>query len=140
MGLNLELNYVVDAEDRKNPNFKTDAFITIWLLRSSINATKAGKEGHKTRGEVRIAARVVNKITNAKNKDSTAIEFDQLEILHVRDLLKAWLDAGVPEPLAPWYEALTSEVERLTEAGEKAIESAAKNGAMKVPAESEKVS
>lgn len=141
--LNLDLDYVVDEDDRRNPNFKTNSILSISLLRTAMNATKAGKEGHKSRDAVRVAGKFVRKLTlaksgNAQDERMTTVALDGLELKHGLELLKAWLDVGVPEPLADWFEVLMVEFERALAASEAAVESA-KNGAAKTAAEPAKL-
>jgi hypothetical protein len=133
MELDLDLPYVVDDADRQNPGFKTNAAISISLLRTAMNAVKSGqKEGHKNRTEVRIAAQVVNAITRVNNAKGTKLDLDQNQMLHVRDMMKQWMtDTGVPAPLVGWYEDLMTAVEKTVEDGDKAVESAKKNGTEK---------
>lgn len=130
MELDLNIPFVVDDVDRKNPIFATNSLVSIFMLRTGLNAVKGGVEGapapgHKNRAELRIAAKVVNSITRAKNAGANVLKFADIhELKHVRDGLKAWLETpqGVPESTTGWYEDLTSAVERLVEDAEKQVE------------------
>lgn len=123
--LNLNLPYVVDNDDRKDVRFQTNSMISISMFRTAANATKAGKEGHKTRLATGVASRVVNKITNAKNTGAESINFDPDELTHIRESMTGWLAAGVVEGLSPWYELLTDEVERCTKQAQSDVKAAA---------------
>lgn len=113
MRLNLDISYVVDDEDRKNPNFTTNSAVSITLLRTSMNSDK---KGSKERDAVRTRAKVVNAITKASNAKATELDLDELELKCIRDSLKGWMvEAGVPASLTGWYEDLYSAVEALLE-------------------------
>lgn len=137
--LDLNLDYVVDDDDRKNVAFKTNALVSISVLRTAMNNTKGApnqqrqSEGNKSRDQVRIAARAVNTITKAKNSGADFIELDMLELLHIRDCMESWMkDQGIPESLTPWYELLRDAVDKVIAEGEKqaaALMAAKKNGA-----------
>lgn len=130
MDLNLDIDYVVDDADRKNPIFATNSLISIFMLRTGLNAVKGGVDGsptpgHKNRAELRIAARVVNAITRAKNSGATVLKFADIhELKHVRDGFKSWLETsqGVPQSTTGWYEDLTSAIEKLVDESEKKVE------------------
>lgn len=128
MRLNLDLDYVVDeVADRRNPSFETNSRLSITLLRTAISAVRSpDRGGHKSRSEIRVAAKVVDAITRANNVKAASVEFTLLELLHVRDTLRSWMtEVGIPGALAGWFEVLYSAVEKLVEDGEKA-EAAAK--------------
>ena len=111
MHLNLNLNYVVDDEDRKNPNFATNSAVTITLLRTAMNADK---KGSKERDAVRTRARVTNALTKASNAKASELDLDENELKCVRDSLKGWMaDAGIPASLTGWFEELLTTVEAL---------------------------
>lgn len=144
--LDLNLDYIVDDDDRKNAAFKTNSLVSISVLRTAMNNTKGApnrerqSEGNKSRDQVRIAARAVNTITKAKNAGADFIELDMLELLHIRDCMESWMkEQGIPESLTPWYELIRNEVDRVIIDGEKqaaALVAAKKNGSA-TPAASE---
>ena len=119
MKVTLDLEYVVDEEDRKFPNLKTDPAISIMLMRNALTATKAG---YKSRTEVRVGARVVDALTRASNrKDSVLVlDLEKVELLHARDALRGWMtETGVPPLWLSWFEQLLTCLEKLAEGGEK---------------------
>jgi hypothetical protein len=111
--LNLDLDYVVDEEDRKNPNFKTNQSVSITLLRTAMNAAKTGS---KERTAVRTHAKVVNTLTKASNAKADFLDIDELQLKAIAECLKNWMtESGVPSSLAGWFEELLSAVEKLLE-------------------------
>lgn len=135
MNLNLNIDYIVDDDDRKNPQFRTNATLSITLMRFAINAVKGGqREGYKDRTAIRVSGKVVNALTKASNAKATEVVFDQNELLHVRDTLKEWVSTtGVPGNLTGWYEDLMVAVEKLVEEGERLVAAKRGGGADKAP-------
>lgn len=118
MQVNLNLDYAVDSNsDRFNPNFATNAQLSITLIRTAINSVKNPERGgHKNRDEIRLAAKLVNALTNASNAKATTINLDPIVVLYLREMLKAWMnEIGVPGGLAGWFDDLLTYVEKLAD-------------------------
>jgi hypothetical protein len=137
--LDLNLDYVVDDEDRKNPIFKTNTAVSMTVLRSCLSAVRGGPtagrpggEGHKSREAVRVAARAINELTRLKNahaKDdkATSAQFDLDVLKHFKESLEKWMtDQGIPETWSGWYEVLREYIDKMVVTGEEQAAAAAK--------------
>lgn len=135
MKLDLDIaEFVVDDDDRRNPLFRTNVTISTTVLRTAIHTVKGGPtanrpngEGNKSRDQVRVAQRVVNALTRAKNayakdEQETTVDLDVLELKHIRDCMEQWMkEAGIPESWSDWYELLRTRIDKLIDAGEERV-------------------
>lgn len=139
MDFKLDIDYIVDDADRKNPNFETNPLITITLLRTAIERVKGGsqqREGLKSREAVRAGARVTNAITRANNAKASVMTLDLNEVKYIQDVLVAWMkEIGIPGLLSGWVEDLLTYVDRLVTAGEEQAAEARKKPEAKSVAE-----